>query len=552
MGYIEGHECGHVGAVMIGGLLHTSDLYQYTGDLIAMAAKKRGTEQESILSRDSRINRIVIPLQVSERENLLLTHPDRQFVDYLLDGMKNGFRIGFDYSSKTVGAKRNMKSAHQHPEVVQKYIDNEVRLGQVRGPLKPEEAAGVHISRFGVIPKPRQPGKWRMIVDLSHPERLSINDGIDKNQCSLSYLKLDKVAEIAMRLGQGTLLAKLDIQSAYRVIPVHPEDRSLLGMKWQGNIYVDAALPFGLRSAPKIFNAVADALEWIVHSLGVRFVKHYLDDFIILGAPGSSECRVGMDTLVYTCNRVGLPLVPEKCEGPTCSMVYLGIEIDTMTMCMRLPTDKLDRLVSEIARWSCKKSCTRSELQSLTGQLQHAATVVKPGRTFLRRMYDLLKVGTGHGQRTPPGGQYLRLNVEFRSDLAWWSQFLHQWNGVSLLTATNSRLPDTHITSDASGTWGCGAYWGSQWLQWQWDQVAQDKSITIKELIPIIFAAALWGKDWKGWCVLCRCDNQAVVAVINARSSLDKDIMHLLRVLFFIEAHFDFMTKATHIPGTEN
>ena len=77
-------------------------------------------------------------------------------------------------------------------------------------------------------------------------------------------------------------------------------------------------------------------------------------------------------------------------------------------------------------------------------------------------------------------------------------------------------------------------------------------SQSIKELIPIIFAAALWGKDWKGWCVLCRCNNQAVVAVINARSSLNKDIMHLLRVLFFIEAHFDFMTKATHIPGTEN
>ena len=52
--------------------------------------------------------------------------------------------------------------------------------------------------------------------------------------------------------------------------------------------------------------------------------------------------------------------------------------------------------------------------------------------------------------------------------------------------------------------------------------------------------------------MLCRCDNQAVVAVINARCSLDKDVMHLLRVLFFIEAHFDFMLKTTHIPGIEN
>ena len=110
-----------------------------------------------------------------------------------------------------------------------------------------------------------------------------------------------------LKLGCGTMLAKLDIQSAYRVIPVHPHDRMLLGIKWQENVYVHAALPFGLRSAPKIFNAVADALEWIVHNLGVRFVKHYLDDFVVLVATGTSECKVGMDTLISTCGRVGLP-----------------------------------------------------------------------------------------------------------------------------------------------------------------------------------------------------------------------------------------------------
>ena len=99
-----------------------------------------------------------------------------------------GFRIGFNHASRRVTAKSNMKSAHQHPEVVQKYMDNEVRLGRVYGPLRPEQAAGVHINRFGLIPKPHQPGKWRMILELSHPVGSSINDGIDKDQCPLSYL----------------------------------------------------------------------------------------------------------------------------------------------------------------------------------------------------------------------------------------------------------------------------------------------------------------------------------------------------------------------------
>ena len=59
----------------------------------------------------------------------------------------------------------------------------------------------------------------------------------------------------------STLLSKLDIKNAYRTVPVHPEDRPLLGNKWQGKLFIDTVLQFGLRSAPKIFNAIADALE---------------------------------------------------------------------------------------------------------------------------------------------------------------------------------------------------------------------------------------------------------------------------------------------------
>jgi hypothetical protein len=75
----------------------------------------------------------------------------------------------------------------------------------------------------------------------------------------------------------------LDIQSAYRIIPVHPDDRSLLGMRWQGAICLDAALAFGLRSPPKIFSAAADALLWIIFKKGATEAIHYLDDFYFVG-----------------------------------------------------------------------------------------------------------------------------------------------------------------------------------------------------------------------------------------------------------------------------
>ena len=88
-----------------------------------------------------------------------------------------------------------------------------------------------------------------------------------------------------MAQGEGTLTAKIDITSAYRLVSAHPADRPLLGIKWEGKVYVDTKLPFGLCSAPKIFNALADnALEWCFQRDGVTKVEHYLDDFITMGA----------------------------------------------------------------------------------------------------------------------------------------------------------------------------------------------------------------------------------------------------------------------------
>ena len=70
-------------------------------------------------------------------------------------------------------------------------------------------------------------------------------------------------------LGPGAQMAKIDLKSAYRIVPVHPEDQSLLGIKWRDSILVDQALPFGLWSTPKVFTAVADGLAWAMECEGI-------------------------------------------------------------------------------------------------------------------------------------------------------------------------------------------------------------------------------------------------------------------------------------------
>lgn len=151
-----------------------------------------------------------------------------------------------------------------------------------------------HVSLTGVIPKKNRPGKWRLIIDLFSPEGGSINDGISREMCSLSYLSIDSIVDCILKLGKGALMAKVDIKQAYRNIPVHPKDHYLLGVRWKGELHTDKVLPFGLRSAPIIFSAMADALQWIVQQRGVEFIFHYLDNYIIVAPPTSDLCATNL------------------------------------------------------------------------------------------------------------------------------------------------------------------------------------------------------------------------------------------------------------------
>ena len=175
------------------------------------------------------------------------------------------------------------------------YLESEQLASRIVGPF--DSLLNIQVNRFGVIPKSNQPGKWRPILDLSYPPGHSVNDGIDPQWCSLRYATVDQAIAHILQLGRGALLAKVDVGHAYRNIPVHPEDRHLLGMAWRGQRYIDTTLPFGLRSAPKIFTAVADALEWVLSQDGLSWSIHYIDDFLTAGCAGTDECANNLRTI---------------------------------------------------------------------------------------------------------------------------------------------------------------------------------------------------------------------------------------------------------------
>ena len=486
------------------------------------------------------------PLVVPAWRRLLAGHPDQSLVQFFLRGVSEGFRIGFSAPLLTLRpARRNIPSALDHPEVVDRYLQNEVALRRVAGPF-PYHACVGHVSSIGVIPKSHQPNKWRLIFDLSHPKGHSVNDGIPRELSTMAYVTIDDAIRKIMQLGPGSLLAKIDVRSAFRLMPVHPADRHLLAMSWRGARYIDTCLPFGLRSAPRLFNILADLLEWALGAQGAAFLLHYLDDFLTIGPPGSADCGRTLHLIIEVCRYLGIPLALEKEEGPTTMLDFLGITLDTVKMEARLPDDKLSRIRNDIRAWLGRKTATKREILSLVGLLQHAGKVVRAGRTFNARMYST-------AARVPELDFHTRLNKDFRSDLLWWHTFLTDWNGISFFKAVDGSLqPDLTVQTDASGVWGCAGFLSGRWIQWQWPNEWAPIHIMAKELVPIVLCCAIWGPLMTRKTVLFQCDNTAVVAAVKKGSSGDPLAMKLLRALWFFVAHFDINIQIEHLPGACN
>jgi len=310
---------------------------------------------KSVMLRGAEV--VKTPLVWQEWSYGLESHLDREWVDFLVRGIREGFRVGHRVVLKE--KKGVMFEGSQRREIISKYPEEEESAGRIHKVKEGESK--VQCSPFGVIPKKGKPGKWRFIVNLSAPDGASVNDGIDKELASVAHTSVDEVARRVMAVGRGAELAKADVKSAYRNVPVPPRDRWLLGMRWEGETYVDGALPFSLRSAPLIFTALGDAIQWIATERGAVWLRHYVDDFVSVRTKGSGECAQSMRVFKETCSKLGMPLDKKKEEGPSEVITFLGIEIDTINMELRLPQDKLRELLGMLRKWRGMKSCKKRD-----------------------------------------------------------------------------------------------------------------------------------------------------------------------------------------------
>ena len=447
----------------------------------------------------------------------------------------------------------NLPPANGQPQIIEANLLDEVQLGRIAGPFQFPPFENFQIHPLGLVPK-KNSEKWRTIFHLSYPKGSSesLNACIPIEDFTLQYIRIDDAISLVLEHGPGCFMTKTDIQSAFRIIPVHPEDWELLGMARKDHYYFDKALPFGLRSAPFIFNQLSESLEWLVkHYLKIPSIIHILDDFFIVQPPPSSHCATALCRILTLFTELNIPLAPNKTFRPTQVLEFMGITLDSVQMQARLPEDKLIRTRTLLYTWSSKRACVLRDLQSLIGSLQFACKVISPGRPFMQRIINLT-----HNVSKP--GQLIYLNREFRKDVVMWQLFLDHWNGVSLfLPPFTEQSPDIHLYTDAAGSIGFGAFFDNQWFQGSWLpghhlNPVTGISITWQELYPIYLACMLWGPMWANRRICFHCDNQATVSILSTKTSRIPRIMNLVRLITLQTLLFNFTFTAKHVPGVDN
>ena len=391
------------------------------------------------------------------------------------------------------------------------------------------------------------PGEFRLIFDLSYPQGASINSGISREDASVSYTKFDEVVTMVRHEGPGSFLVKVDIKSAFRLLPIHPQDFPLLGMEFQGKFFIDKCLPFGLSVSCALFEKFSCFLEWhIRNATDSEMLIHYLDDFC--GCQKDfKKAELLLKIILSSFETLGVPIAQEKVEGPVTCLKFLGLEVDTVDMQVRIPQDKLKDLRDTIA-WvisRADKKITLKELQSLIGKLNFACRAIIPGRAFCRRLIDAT-IGVKKSFHK------IRVSRNMVKDLLTWQSFINNHNGDSMMLDENREILDLY--TDASGSKGFGAYFEGHWTMGVWPEKikAIKTDIMYKELFPIVLSLLLWGQKFRNSRIVFHCDNESVVAIINKQSTPHKLSMGLVRVLVYFCLKNNIVFKARHIPGKVN
>ena len=325
------------------------------------------------------------------------------------------------------------------------------------------------------------------------------------NHDKLTLPSIDLLADKVMKLGKGCKVFKIDLQRGYRQFFVDPSDFCWLGYYFDNSYLFDCCLSMGSKSSARCCQMVTSAVVFI-HTKAGYFAINYLDD--LGGAEKATEAEAGFKHLQEILKRMGLREAPNKTVFPCTVMVFLGIEVNTLTLTLTIPSDKRQEIQLVLKKWAKKEFATKNQTQKLAGLLNFACRCVRSGRVYLSRILNYLRSYNNEKQKPIP--------EEVRLDIQWWLEFAPRFNGVSLMLESEWSEPDQVLSSDSCLTGG-GAVSSTGYLHWRYPGEILRLSLDINELecMMVVIAIKVLGHGLQRKKVLVQCDNQNSVLAIK-------------------------------------
>ena len=402
-------------------------------------------------------------------------------------------------------------------------------------------------------------GKLRPITDCSRPDGLSINNYMSDTFNSFSYNSVQDAVDL---LSPGDYTAVVDIASAYRSVNVRSDQVGFQGLTWDfgsgPESLQDHRLCFGLRCAPNIFDCLSQFVVCIANSRGACRVVNYLDDFLVIGDSPES-CLNQRDIITDVLSLLGFQVSWKKVTDPATCTTFLGINIDSVAYELSLPMEKVTKLKDLASKILDRGHSTKKELECLGGLVSYCSYVVRGGRTFSRRIFDLSASYTRRSNHIP-------LDDAIKEDLRWWLAFCGVFNGKACIIRDRHPIP---LYSDASFE-GFGAWLGKDWFYGCWSSgqplplppgcghyeappdIELSRNINVFELWPLVVGLRRWGRLFTNAKLHFITDNMQVLAMINTGRSSNKLCMSWLREMFWMCFLWNVDICASYIKSEDN
>lgn len=389
-----------------------------------------------------RLMSLALAVGVLDTERLNLVYAD----------ITKGADIGCNGPCRQRTVCQNTKSCNMFPEHITDAIACWINSGYAAGPFELSEVpSDAKINSILCRQKPN--GSVRVILNLSAPEDLSVNDGIDTSLFPTIMSSTAKWLACLNSAGIKCLMTKLDWSDAYKHIHVRPEDISLQYFQWMGKYFVELCLVFGSASSAGIYDRAAKTVLDIAQKLcnfPVQMICQYLDDVCAAAPQGSRDIFKFRETYINVAKELGILLAPdtdpEKSFEPKSHGVILGIYYDTTTWTWSIPCEKLHRFLAQIKNALNTEYLTNAEIWSLVGRVLHYAPLFPGGRFNIIHLIKLNSVSTIKKQLVP-------LTEKFKRQLYFWYLTLKATTNCASIPNIDLRAPAWSIDfyTDAAG-----------------------------------------------------------------------------------------------------